>query len=249
MEKSMLQIINYPPKFPKSVHLYITNACNLNCVKCHYRNSDDELVHLKFEKLKKLFYEWKYYGLTSIAIGGGEPLMHPKIIEIVKLGRLFGFHMAVTTNGTHLLPINAHRIHISYDKIHPTWKDESLIRRAIHFYKGLGSKVGINHIVSSLDSIRYIDFAFPEIDTLLLIREKPVSKFNDWESIPRKRKYWIEGCIEHGHCEQGILSFHLGPTLETSICSNIKETIKYTSLEKTWKELIKVKCPIRDAQC
>lgn len=244
----MLQIINYPPKFPKSVHLYITNACNLNCVKCHYRNPDDALIHLRFEQIKILFHEWKSYGLTSIAIGGGEPLLHPNIIEIVKLGKTLGFHMAVTTNGTKLLPINPHRVHISYDEIHPTWKKESLIRKAIIYYKGLGCKVGINHVVSNLDYIKYIDDTFPEIDNLLLIREKPISSFTDWELIPRKTKYWIEGCIEHSHCEQGILSFYLGPSLEASICSNIKQRIKYSTLNHTWKHLVKVKCPIRDAQ-
>ncbi len=32
---SKLLIIAYPPQYPKSVHLYITNECYLDCEKCY----------------------------------------------------------------------------------------------------------------------------------------------------------------------------------------------------------------------
>lgn len=248
MEQGAIQIIKYPPKYPKSVHFYITTACNLNCVKCHYLQPGEEIVHLDLRRIELLFQEWMNYDLTSIAIGGGEPLLHPDIVEIVDTGKDFGFHVAVTTNGTLLKPIFPHRVHISYDMLHPTWGDVSLIKKAIRHYKKLGCKVGINHVVSNLESIQYVDDLFPEIDNLLLIREKPTSNFLDWNEIPRKRKYWIEGCLENGLCEQGVLSFHLGPRLEASICSNIKNTIPYTTLDETWAKLIKVKCPVKEGQ-
>jgi len=47
-----LSIINYPPKFPKSVHLYITNECNLNCEQCYYRESYDPKSDLSFYQIK-----------------------------------------------------------------------------------------------------------------------------------------------------------------------------------------------------
>ena len=247
-KNSNIQIIPYPPKYPKSVHFYITNECNLDCEKCHYRSKSDPKQELSFSTIKALFQEWKRYGLTSIAIGGGEPLLHPDIVDIVRIGKDMGFFMAITTNGTVLKPIEANRIHISYDELHPTWKNENLIEKAIKYYKKLGCKVGINHIVSSIESIEYVESKFGYVDKVLLIREKPKSDFKDWDKIPYGKNYWIEGCRPESHCEQGILSFHVDYDLNASICSNLKKKIPYSSLEGTWKELKKFLCEIRDSQ-
>ena len=96
--KSNLSIIRYPPRFPKSVHLYITNECNLDCERCHYRASSDPLQQLSLEQLSKLFKEWKNYGLTSVAIGGGEPLLHPNIFEIIQVARAVSYtHLTLPT--------------------------------------------------------------------------------------------------------------------------------------------------------
>ncbi|KKN09081.1 hypothetical protein LCGC14_1050240 [marine sediment metagenome] len=106
--------------------------------------------------------------------------------------------------------------------------------------------MGINHIVSDLETIEYVENKFENVDNLLLIREKPESNFVDWYNIPRRKNYWIEGCIEGSVCEQGVLSFHLNYNMEASICSNLKKSIFYTSLPETWKKLKEFKCDIRD---
>lgn len=243
-----IQIIQYPPVYPKSVHLYITNQCNLNCEKCHYRSASDPKQELSLDYISELLIEWKIYNLTSIAIGGGEPLLHPNILEIIKLGRRLGYFIAITTNGTILKPLNANRIHISYDELHPTWKNEELIQNAINYYKKLGCKVGINHIVSSIDNIRYIESKFYNYDNILLIREKPESKFDMWDKIPYNQNFWIEGCIEGLNCEQGILGFHLDYSKNASICSNFNRKIKYTKLPEIWPKLKEFKCIIRDSK-
>ena len=242
-----IMIIRYPPKYPKSVHLYITNECNLNCEKCYYRSSSDPKNELSFGQIKLLFEEWRKYGLTSIAIGGGEPLLHLEIDKIVLLAKEMGLFIAVTTNGTVLRPITPNRVHISYDELHPTWKDETLIQKAINHYYKLGCVIGINHIVTNLENIEYIDTAFENFTNLLLIRQKPESQFSQWDLIPYRKHYWIEGCMEGSVCEQGILSFHLNYDMQASICSNLKKTIPYTNLQETWAHLKKFKCELRDS--
>lgn len=242
-----IRIIQYPPQFPLSVHLYITNRCNLNCKKCYYRTPNDKERELSFDIIKRLFNEWKRYDLTSIAIGGGEPLLHSDIEDIIRIGKNMGYYIAITTNGTILKPIAPDRIHISYDEIHPTWKNELQIHKAINFYKERGCKVGINHIVSNLNNIDYIVRTFPEMDNLLLIREKPSSQFNEWEKVKPNKKFWIEGCIKGSICEQGKLSFHVNYDLMASICSNFKKKVKYTNLTETWNKIKKFKCIIRDS--
>ncbi|UCC20826.1 MAG: radical SAM protein [Promethearchaeota archaeon] len=242
-----IMIIRYPPRYPKSVHLYITNECNLDCEKCYYRKSSDPKKELSLEQIRMLLEEWKRYKLTSIAIGGGEPLLHPDINEIIQLAKDMGFFIAVTTNGTVLRPIKPNRVHISYDELHPTWKDEKLIQKAIDYYHNLGCVVGINHIVTNLENIEYIEQSLHNFTNLLLIRQKPESLFTQWDEIPYRKSYWIEGCREGSICEQGILSFHLNYDMQSSICSNLQKKIPYTNLNETWEKLKVFKCRIRDS--
>ncbi|MFW9823149.1 MAG: radical SAM protein [Candidatus Thorarchaeota archaeon] len=245
-EASKFQIISYPPRYPKSVHLYITNECNLDCEKCFYRSKYDQKKQLSYKTIESLFLEWQYYGLTSIAIGGGEPLLHPDIAKIIQKGRELNFFVAVTTNGTILKSIKPHRIHISYDELHPTLKNEQLIQDAINFYKKFNCKVEINHIVTNLENIEYINSTFENFHNLLLIREKSKSSFIQWDSIPFRQNYWIDGCIEDSVCEQGILGFHLDYELNASICSNFGKKIRYSTLNNTWVKLKDFKCKLRD---
>lgn len=237
-------IFSYPPRFPKAVHLYITSDCNLNCVKCYYRSESESKVYLPYDTIKDLFNEWKKFGLKSIAIGGGEPLLHPDIIDIVKLGRKMDFYVAITTNGTILKPIDPHRVHISYDEIHPTWRNIALIEKAIDYYIKRDCKVGINHIMTSLENLEHIN-SFENVDNVLLIREKPKSYFTQWDDIQSLEDYWLDACREGLKCEQGILSFHVDYELNTSICSNLDKKIRYTTLEETWPKLKKFECKLR----
>jgi len=123
-----------------------------------------------------------------------------------------------------------------------------LIEKAIIYYKVLGCKVGINHIVSSIENIEYIDSLFGDVDNILLIREKPETDFNDWDKISYGQNFWIEGCRKESHCEQGILSFHIDYNNYASICSNLEKKIPYSTLEATWRELKQFRCDIRDSQ-
>ena len=49
-------------------------------------------------------------------------------------------------------------------------------------------------------------------------------------------------------CEQGVLSFHLNYNMEASICSNLKNSIPYTTLPEVWESLKKFNCEIRDSK-
>ncbi len=66
----------------------------------------------------------------------------------MELAKQVDLLIAVTTDGTILKPLKSHRVHISYDKLHPNWLNEKLMQKVICHYKNPGCKVGINHIVS-----------------------------------------------------------------------------------------------------
>lgn len=89
-----------PP--PITVELDMTNRCNHMCPECsgwYFQNRNgDSLPHELAEDIIKQLAKIKVRGL--IFTGGGEPLCHPNIIEIVKLAHHLGLDIGFITNGT-----------------------------------------------------------------------------------------------------------------------------------------------------
>ena len=72
----------------KKVYIEITNICNMNCSFCHghkrmHRFMTDEEFKFIIEKLKG-YTDYIYYHLM------GEPLIHPKLNEFIKLASEHG---------------------------------------------------------------------------------------------------------------------------------------------------------------
>jgi len=233
-------------KAPLSVHLLVTSRCNLNCEGCHYRHAEAEIP---FSQVRSLFEEWRACGVRSVALGGGEPLLHPHIEDIIELGKRMDFYMAITTNGTVLKDIHPDRLHISYDEIHPTSREA--VERAIQHYKGRARKIGINHVVRSLEGV--LELEEFNIDTITLLLEKPVSRLDRWEELFQlefSKQVWYDACLSKlfssVKCRQGLTSMSINPSLEASICSNVKHAVPYTSLTETWR---KIKNLVSTYQC
>lgn len=82
----------------------VTNACNMYCAHC-YRDAgckaEDEL---STEQAKKLLTEIKRAGFQIMIFSGGEPLMRPDILELVKFADSLGLFPVFGTNGTLITP-------------------------------------------------------------------------------------------------------------------------------------------------
>src|SRR5436853_7007341 len=82
---------------PLQCSLYLTDKCNLDCSYCtEYNNSRP---HPTLEDLKTWIRKIRDLGTMRIALVGGEPLLHPDIVEIVRYCRKLGFATSLTTNG------------------------------------------------------------------------------------------------------------------------------------------------------
>lgn len=105
----MLNKNTVPP--PQTIFLVINSVCNLRCRMCDigmnqkdtqfYRNMDTQST-MSIDMIKKLVEEVKQYK-PLIAIISTEPLLHPNIVEIVRIIREAGLQCQLTTNGF-LLP-------------------------------------------------------------------------------------------------------------------------------------------------
>lgn len=111
------------PEYPESIDIKITNYCsnggtsvNPYCFKhCHEQSNPNG----KHGKVEDIFSVVK--GLprgVEMAIGGGNPLTHPDLIEILKGFREFGLISNLTVNSSHL---------VIYEKILNEIKAQKLI--------------------------------------------------------------------------------------------------------------------------
>lgn len=87
----------------KKLYIEPTSMCNLSCRTC-FRNNwfDEEQGVMPDEVLKEIYSFIKKSGnLESVMFAGmGEPLLHEKIVEIVKQISLLGKKVELLTNGT-----------------------------------------------------------------------------------------------------------------------------------------------------
>lgn len=101
----------YPEKqylspFPLHLDLDVTNACNLRCKMCARtimieKGNMPDIGFMDFDFVKHLIDEGASEGLASIKFSfQGEPLLHPKIVEIVTYAKKAGIiDTMINTNG------------------------------------------------------------------------------------------------------------------------------------------------------
>jgi MoaA/NifB/PqqE/SkfB family radical SAM enzyme len=82
---------------PLQCSLYLTDRCNLDCSYC--TEYDNSRPHPRLEDLKTWIRKIRELGTTRIALVGGEPLLHPDVVGVVRYCRELGFATSVTTNG------------------------------------------------------------------------------------------------------------------------------------------------------
>lgn len=89
----------FTPSFPESIDVKITNSCNLNCKYCHeksFEGGDHCDIDVFINKLKGL------PAGVELAIGGGNPLDHPKLFSLLVKLKNLKFISNMTINSKHL---------------------------------------------------------------------------------------------------------------------------------------------------
>ena len=88
------------PKHPESIDLKITDYCDLGCAYCH-ESSTVAGRHASIASIEHVID-----GLPAgveIAVGGGDPLSHPELIEVLQAMRNKGLIPNITINQGHVL--------------------------------------------------------------------------------------------------------------------------------------------------
>ncbi len=114
------------PARPLLAQIVVTRRCNLACGYCF--EYDDKSPPVPFETLRQRIHELKRLRTVFVTLNGGEPLLHPQIVEVVAEIRRCGMTPMMNTNGFLLKPrlINElgkaglYGMQISVDSLKPT---------------------------------------------------------------------------------------------------------------------------------
>jgi len=92
----------YCPSLPYQIYIEVTNVCNLQCTHCPRIDMKRKKHHMSLELFEKTIKKISFYRPFVDLYIQGEPLLHPKIVDIVKIARSHGLQPRITTNVTML---------------------------------------------------------------------------------------------------------------------------------------------------
>jgi radical SAM protein with 4Fe4S-binding SPASM domain len=103
IEKSLRHIynrlINKKERFPFSGQIELTYRCNLNCIHCYCKGSEDKDRELSTAEIKKILDEIYKEGCLWLCLTGGEPLIRDDFLDIYSYTKAKGFLITLFTNG------------------------------------------------------------------------------------------------------------------------------------------------------
>lgn len=163
---------------PLHCTISITGYCNLDCVYCYAKPFSQR--HIPLPDLQKILLEFKQLRVFIIKIAGGEPLLHPNIIEILDFVGKEEIPIALLTNlalpRKILEPIfdviakNPNiRVQVSLDDSDPSTNDltrgnGAIVQKNIEWVVSRGHDIQIASVISSRNvstADRLIDFYYP----------------------------------------------------------------------------------------
>jgi len=90
---------NKKEQYPWKAQIEITYRCNLNCIYCYCKGSEDKDKELTTEEWKKNLDEIHKEGCVWLALTGGDPLIRDDFLEIYSYAKNKGFIITLFTNG------------------------------------------------------------------------------------------------------------------------------------------------------
>lgn len=88
--------------YPDRLYIEITNVCNLDCVMCPtgLHVLERNKGHMKWDLFTKVIDEMAPHVKTTTLHIWGEPLLHPRLVDMVRYARARGIAVSTSTNAT-----------------------------------------------------------------------------------------------------------------------------------------------------
>jgi len=180
---------------PETIHIAVTSRCDQRCRGCFYSSGSGS--DMEFQLFERIVEEVSKAGVFQMALGGGEPLLHTRLIDMVRLARRSGIVPNITTNGNLLTAEMASALKeagLGQIQISLNGADEgtnSLTRpnfrsalKALEVCRKVGLRSGINFLLtrsnlSDLESVVSLG-AEMGVATVNILRPKPPTEDESW---------------------------------------------------------------------
>jgi MoaA/NifB/PqqE/SkfB family radical SAM enzyme len=84
----------------RNVYLYISEACQLRCGSCYMGARLERALKMPYEQIRSNLVAWRQMGGSKLTILGGEPTLHPRYEDTIRLAGQLGYeHVITTSNG------------------------------------------------------------------------------------------------------------------------------------------------------
>ncbi|HSV29762.1 MAG TPA: radical SAM protein [Candidatus Omnitrophota bacterium] len=97
---------------PWEIYLQVSRRCNLRCAMCGHEVWQSNSGFMEPDVFDRVLEQAKANGIDTLHIlsGQGEPLLHPRIFEMLEQAVAGGFKVGIVTNGTPLTPDRINRL-------------------------------------------------------------------------------------------------------------------------------------------
>ncbi len=113
--------------------LEVTDICNMHCDGCYRQHLTGHKPLVQIKEEIRFFKQWR--NPDNVSIAGGEPLVHPEILDIVAYIARSGLKPIILTNGMALAPellrelkragLAGFTIHVDSQQERPHWRGKS----------------------------------------------------------------------------------------------------------------------------
>lgn len=170
-------------KVLRSVELAVNYNCQLNCPKCFASKFyNPKRKYLMPEQIKKIWEQCYKLGAIHINITGGEPLLRPDIVEVIKALKPKGTLISLVTNSLGLTPELAKKLRtaglntlqISLDSykedVHDEWRGYKGCYKKVMESVDIAKDAGLNVCFTTL--LTHQTVKTEELPEMLKIAEK-----------------------------------------------------------------------------
>ncbi|MBK8972114.1 MAG: radical SAM protein [Hahellaceae bacterium] len=192
---------------PRQISIALTNQCDLSCPHCYAPKTK---AKLDSSQIKLWMTELDQHGCFGVGFGGGEPTLHPDLLEICDYGHLnTNLAITMTTHGHHLtdnllsnLSGKVNFVRVSMDGVGKTYEAirNRPFDRLLSILNKLGGYMpyGINFVVNQQTIPDIAEAALIAEDLgasdLLLLPEEAVGKGRQINPTSKARlQDWVAG--------------------------------------------------------
>jgi GTP 3',8-cyclase len=157
-----------------NLRVSLTPKCNLSCIYCHREGENLPGVPLSGAEIAEVLRVAAGFGIRSVKFTGGEPMLRPDLIEIIK-SVPEGMESSITTNGTLLAGLAAdlrqaglRRVNVSIDSLDPaTYKKIAGTDRLADVLEGIDAAIATGLTPVKLNMVVLKGINDHEIDDFL----------------------------------------------------------------------------------